>query len=273
MATWALTTFTTLADLATIEEEILQLSSNATNSYTATAVNLATATDPIVTGVTKVDISNGKGITEIVGVVNTTGAIADGHSLTIKLYDSADDVTYAEIHAGQRVYYRAASGAGITLTAADELFRWVVPSDCEDYVKAVITSSASNTGKIDIYTISKLASKIALAKVFMGEDLERMLISAGYEVNESDDEILLDLINNKDLFNYCSHYLSLALIYEDEMTTGDETDIYKVKADRYYKRYKDKLSIVFPLKDIDTNEDGTTDIYKDGTVPVYRFRR
>ena len=66
------------------------------------------------------------------------------------MYDSADNSTFAEIHTGQRVYYRAASGSDIALTAGDILFRWVVPSDAEDYIKPVISSAATNTGKIDI---------------------------------------------------------------------------------------------------------------------------
>jgi len=265
MATWALTTFTTPADLVKIEEEITRFTSIGTTTYSAEALDIA-ATTPTTTGI---DISNGKGIVELVGVVNTTGLIKDGQSLTISVQDS-EDTTYAEIHKGQRVYYRAASGSDITLTADDILFRWVVPSDSEDYIKAIITSNSASSGKVDIYVVSRWASKITLAKAFMGDDLERMLINAGFNVNEADDEVLLDLINNKDIFDYCSHYLTLSLVFEDLMTSGDDTDIFKLKADRYYTRYKDKLEIAFGLKDIDLNEDGTTDIYKDQSLATLR---
>jgi len=266
MATWALTTFTTPADLVKIEEEILRFTSRGTTTYSAEALDIA-ATTPTTTGI---DIRNGKGIVELVGKVNTTGLIKDGQSLTVSVQDSDDDITYAEIHKGQRVYYRAASGSDITLTADDILFRWVVPSDSEDYIKAVITSNSASSGKVDIYVVSRWASKITLGKSFMGDDIERMLINAGFNVNEADDEVLLDLINNKEIFNSCNLYLVLSLIFEDLMTSGDDTDIFKLKANRYYTRYKDKLEIAFGLKDIDINEDGTTDIYKDQSIATPR---
>ena len=275
MATWALTTFTTLADLATIEEEILSNTSIGTNLYTAEAVNISDATNPIATNVASIDVSNGKGITEIVGVVNTAITIADGYSLTVKLYDSADDITFAEINTGSQVYYNAASGADTEIAVDTEIFRWVVPTTCEDHLKAVITSSTNNSGKLDIYSISKLTSKIALAKQFMGEDLERMLINAGLDVgiNYADDEILLDRIANKSIFNYCSHYLTLALIFEDMMESGSDTDVYKLKSDRFLKRYHERMTTAFSLKNMDYNFDDTVDDYKEDSPPTLRIRR
>jgi len=143
MSTWANTTFTTPADLAKIEEEINRQSAVGTTSYTAEALNIA-ATTPTTTSVS---VSNLKGVIEFVSVINTTGAIDSAQSLTVTFQDSDDDVTFAAIHTGSRVYYKAGT---TTLTAGDVLFKWVVPSDTEDYVKAVIASNAANSGKIDI---------------------------------------------------------------------------------------------------------------------------
>ena len=271
MATWALTTFTTPSDLTKIEEEITRFTSIGTTTYTAEALNIA-ATTPTTTGI---DISNGQGIYEVWGIVNTTGAIKDGQSLSISIQDSDDNITYAEIHKGQRVYYRAASGSDITLTAGDVLFKWVIPSDAEDYIQAVISSNAASSGKVDIYVVSRWDAKIALAKSFMGDDLERMLINAGLDttMDYADGDILLDIINNKSIFNNCSSYLTLSLIFEDLMTSGDENDVFKLKADRYYTRYKDKLNIAFGEKDLDINQDGTVDEYKDQSNVTRRITR
>ena len=271
MATWALTTFTTPNDLAKVEEEITRFTAVGTDSYSATASNIA-ATSPTVASV---DVSGTKGTLEFIGKVNTTGVIKDGQSLTITFQDSDDDITFAEIHKGQRVYYRAASGSDIALTAGDILFKWVVPSDAEDYVKAIITSNSASSGKLDIYATSRWSEKIALAKAFMGDDLERMLINAGLDSNMdyADGDILLDVINNKDIFDTSSLYLTLSLIFEDLMTSGDETDVFKLKADRYKKRYDDKMTTAFGLKDLDTNKDGTTDIHKDQSNVTLRVTR
>ncbi len=271
MATWANTTFTTPSDLAKIEEEITRNTSVGTDLYSATAANLAGATPTV----SSVDVSGTKGTLQFIGVVNTTGKIKDGQSLTITMQDSDDDITFAEIHKGQRVYYRAASGSDIDLTAGDILFRWIVPTDSEDYVKAIITSNAANSGKIDIYATSKWTEKIALAKAFMGDDIERMLINAGLDTNMdyADDDVLLDIINNKEIFDECSHYLTLSLIFEDIMTSGDETDVFRIKADRYRKRYESKMITQFGLKDLDIDQDGTTDEYKEQSNVTLRVTR
>lgn len=263
MATWALTTFSTLADLAKIEEEVLSNTSIGTNLYTATAVNIADATNPIATSVASIDVSNGKGVTEIVGVVNTAITIADGYGLTVKLYDSADDITFAEINTGSMVYYRAASGADIEIAANAELFRWVVPSICEDHVKAVITSSIYNSGKLDIYSISKFTDKIVLAKTIMGNDIQELLVNRGYQywTDFSTGEILLDIITNKAIFNIVSSYKTLELVYLD-ISNGVQDTINYSKMEMYRKLYKSSLDTAMHYVDLDINQDGTTDIYK-----------
>ena len=263
MATWALTTFTTPADLAKIEEEIARFTSLGTKTYTAQAL-------AVVSTSTGIDISGGKGVFEVIGSVNTGGAVTD---LSISIQHSDDNITYEEIHDGQRVYYK--SGL-VTHTTGSVLFRWVVPSDSKDYINAIFTSSIADAAfKLDIYIVTRWNDKIELAKAFMGDDLELMLINAGLDSNMdySDGDILLDVINNKSIFDYCSHYLTLSLIFEDLMTSGDENDIFRLKADRYYKRYKDKLDITFRLKNIDEDQDGTVDDYKEESIITHRLVR
>ena len=258
MADWSAQTFSTLTTITKWEADILDFTSAADNDYLATAVDIADDTDPITALVTSVDVSAGKGVTEIIGVVNTTGYIKKDYSLTISIRDSADDSTFAEIDAGQRVYYRTTSLSNITLTAGDVLFRWVVPSHCEDYVKCYITSSANNAGNIDIYTISKWSDKITQAVALMGVDVEMALVSRGYSVDYDADEVLLDVINNPTDFIIPCDFKTLQLIYED-LSGGDEDSGFWKKALWYKQRYEIQLKKATNLVDLDTDLDGDTD--------------
>jgi len=274
---WEDAVLATSASLAEIESEINKLTSAGENTYTATAVNLADATNPITTGVTSVDVSTGKGVIEILGIVNTTGSIYEDKHLIVSIRDSADDSTFTEIDSGQRVYYRLATGAKITLTEDDVLFRWVVPSHCEDYIKAYITSDGANLGKIDIYAQAVWGAKLDVAKEFLGEDLERMLKNAGLDVNfdyaADTPDILLDVINNPEIFARAHAYLTLALIYEDLGMGSAEDDIYRIKCRRYYEKYNEKLNTAWGLKNLDFDLDDTVDEYKDDEPAPNRIRR
>ena len=269
MATWALTTFTTPADLAKIEEEITQFTSLGTKTYLAQSLSPQENTNG-----TGIDISGGQGIYEVIGVVRNTGTTNPFKQVAFAIQDSDDGVTYAEIDTGQLVYNTGVTTT--TFTSGDTLFKWVIPSHAENYIRTALTANVGvSTIRFDVYVVSRWSDKIELAKAFMGDDLERMLINAGLDSNMdySDGDILLDVINNKDIFDYCSHYLTLSLIFEDLMTSGDENDIFRIKADRYYKRYKDKLDITFPLKNIDEDQDGTVDEYKEESIITHRLVR
>jgi len=271
---WSDATLSSNTSIAKWEKEVLALTSNASNSYLATAVNLATATDPITALVTSQNIENDKGVLEIIGVVNTTGYIKDGQSLTIKMYDSADDDTYAEIHYGQRVYYKAASGSNFTLTEGDVLFRWVVPTDAEDYIKCVITSAATNTGKIDIYTLGKWADKIELAKDQLGVDLSRMLMNVKLDanMNYADGDVLLDIIYNPDVFATCSDFKTLELIYLD-LSDGNRDSPHWQKMELYKELYNRELPKAWSLKILDVDLDDDADFYNEDTPAVSTFIR
>ena len=276
MATWANTTFATLADLAKIENEILTMRGSGSDDYTATAVNIGDAEDPITALVSSVDVSNSKGC-EVVGVVSKEATIAVGKSLTIKIYDSADDITFSEINTGSVVYERLAEEieGEVTIAVGTELFRWVIPTTCENYIKAMISSDATNTGSIDIYVNSVYDNKMEVAKQFMGEDIERYLLNDGYgdDLDYSGGDELKDVITNLSIFKYPYIYLTLHLIYEDFVQTASEDDEFKFKSERYLRRYKDRFDAVYSLKNISRDADGTTDDYKEDSNSAPRIMR
>ena len=272
MGTWSDAVLTTTTSLAKIESEINALTSAGSNTYLGEAVDIDDATDPITTGVSAVDVSDGKGTLEIWGIVNTTGAIVTGHSLAIKIYDCAtEDGTFIEIDTGQRVYYRAIAA---TLTAADVLFKWVVPSHCEDWVKAVISSSASNSGLIDIYAVAKWTNKIELAKDLLGEDMERSLMNENLDrfIDYAAGEDLKDIVINPEIFLIACTYLTASLIYEDLANT-DENSIFYKKSLNYRTKYKKQFNKSYILKNLDPDLDGDADIFKDKTPVVPLIKR
>jgi len=271
---WSSETLSTLTTISKWEREIIELTSYADNEYMATAVNIADDTDPIATLVDSISVSGGKGTLEILGIVNTAVTIADGYSLTIKMYDSADNSTFAEIHNGQRVYYKAASGSDVEIAAGTELFRWVVPSDCEDYIKPVITSDANNSGKLDIYSISKWSDKIDKAKDIIGVDIELELQNRGYQqfVDYDIGEVLLDMVKNPAEFIIASDFKALELIYLD-LSGGNEESNYYQKAAMYQQRYDNAFRKALKLVDLDTDFDADTDEHQANVHHVGRTTR
>jgi len=268
---WSSETLSTITSLATWETEILSLISNATNDYLATAVDIADATDPITTGVSSVDVENGKGVIEIVGKAKTELTIQNTKALTIKIYDSADDVTFAEIHSGSRCYYKAGSA---TITAGTTLFRWVVPSDAEDFIKALITSDATNSGTIDIYTEAKLTNYITNGKTQVGVDIELELQNRGLTsyIDFAGGEVPLDMINNASEFGMCSDFKCLELFYED-MSSGDETSPFYGKMELYSNRYKTAFRNAMKLADIDEDLSGSDIDYQANVESIGRNKR
>ena len=265
MGTWSNATLSTTTSLAKIESEINELTSSGAKTYLAEAVDIDTATDPIVTGISAIDISDGKGSLEIWGVVNTTGAIASEHSLRIKIYDCATESgTFVEIDIGQRIYYRDIAA---TLTEDDVLFKWVVPSHCEDWIQVVISSSTSNSGKIDIYAVAKWSNKISLAKELLGEDMERSLMNENLDhfINYADGEDLKDIVFNPTIFSIASDYLTLSLIYED-LANADEDSIFYKKSQNYRVKYERQFKKAYNLKNLDLDLDSDADIYKSKEV-------
>ena len=255
---WSSTTLSTVSSIAKWENEILQLTSAGTTSYFADGLDIASDTVPL--SANSVDVSTGKGVLEIIGKISREIIIKQDTEFSIKFQHSDDDSTFSDIHTGARQYYLKPA-SDTTITVDTELFRFVVPSDCKDYIKPYITSSVNHSGGIDIYVVAKWQDKIDAAKDILGTDVSLRLMSTGYDVDEANDEVLLDLINNPTIFSTASDFLTIALIYED-LSMGDEDSIYYKKMELYRRRYESALEKASKLIDIDLNFDGTTDYYK-----------
>jgi hypothetical protein len=85
---------------------------------------------------------------EVVAAVASAVTLADAKTLSIKLQDSADNETFADL---ATIYTVTADGA-TSIVAGTVLGRFVLPTDCEDYVKAVLTTDdAAAAGAVSVY--------------------------------------------------------------------------------------------------------------------------
>jgi hypothetical protein len=264
---WATQTFTTIDDLLKLESEITRLTSTGTASYIGEGVSIAAAAPEF----DSITVSRGD---EVVAIAATQLTVKDGEELTIYLVDSDDDTTFANIATGNVNYSVTPSGGDLTVTADTELFRWIVTSDTEDYLKAVATSAAVNSGTISIYSTSKWADKISVAKDYMAVDIELMLINNGFRdyVDYSAGDEPKDLITNLSIFDMASHMKTLELIFFD-LARGDEDSIFWHKMVYYREMYKLHLDKAWELKNIDVDLDGDTDNYRDKTENTRSFTR
>lgn len=84
----------------------------------------------------------------LVGKVNAEISLADTKVLTVKLQDSADNTTFADV---VTLYTKTASGA-TTIAADTELFRYIPTSSLRTFAKVVITTTdTSAAGKVDVF--------------------------------------------------------------------------------------------------------------------------
>jgi len=94
------------------------------------------------------NLAGTNGSIEVVAVVNSEISLADTKVLTVKLKDSSDGTTYADM---QTIYTKTASGA-TTIAADTELGRFIIPTNAKPHIKAnIVTTDAAATGKIDIF--------------------------------------------------------------------------------------------------------------------------
>jgi hypothetical protein len=85
---------------------------------------------------------------EIIVEVETQVALADTKVLSVKLQDSANDSSFADL---ATIYTKTASGA-TTLAAGTILARYIVPTSARKYLKAVITSTdTQQSGKLNVF--------------------------------------------------------------------------------------------------------------------------
>lgn len=99
-------------------------------------------------------ISGTQGGIEVIAKVGATAlGLADTKVFTIALQQSSDNGVadaYAALHT---LYTVTASGATV-VAAGTELGRFIIPTNAERYIKAVLTSDdAAMTGTVDIYPV------------------------------------------------------------------------------------------------------------------------
>ena len=245
--TWAAAVLSTLASITKIESEITQLITSGEKDYSVTAANVAAAITP-----TGLDVSEGKGVLEIVGIA-ATECVFSGFSIT--LTDSDDDSIYAAYGTGLTVYAKTGTVAADTI-----LFKYVIPSDFEDYFKPAITIGTS-TGTISIYANSKLDDKIDIAKKMLGTDMSLLLQNnkiLSYIDIENDE--VLDCIYNPSTLGVASDFKVLELIYSD-LARGDGESQFWQKSLSYRKRYLEYYPKLAKNLVIDLTQDGSNLVY------------
>jgi len=259
---WNTTTLTTTADLSKIEREINELIEASGNDYFAASINMATSaiTD-------SVDCKGG--MIEIIGKVAEDITIKDGNSINITAEHSQDDNTFVNINNYNIVYYQAASGSDIIIDADTVLFRFVVPTNMYDYIRFTVTTDATNTGRLDIYTISKWEEKITIAKNKIKNKLETHLVMRGYRdyVNYDNGEELINIIANPETFSMSSNYLTLHYIFRDLATLQDVDSMYYAKQREYKKDFDEEFEEAIRRINYDYDQDGSTDEYKTDATP------
>lgn len=245
---WSAATLTTLDTMSRIEREVTQLVSDGDTVYSVQDGNIATELDP-----DSIDVSDGKGITEIVGVAETE---LRTDTFSIAVTDSDDDVTFATFGTGLVLYAETD-----TVAAGTELFRYVIPSTMQDYFKPKITEGSS-IGTISIYAVNRYANKIELAKEQLGIDLSEMLINNGIlSYIDVDTDDVLDCVYEPSKLGTTSDLLTLSYIYRDLARGADENSLYWQKHLAYMEEYKDSLRKNCKLLVIDLTQDGNNLIY------------
>ena len=245
---WDAATLSTLASLSKIENEITQLDSAGSKSYSIQDADVASAITEA-----SLDVSDGKGLIEVIGVAETE-CVFSGFS--VKVMESDDDSTFAEYGTGLTIYSKTGTVAADTV-----LFRYVIPSDFEDYFKPDITIGTS-TGTISIYIESKYNNKINIAKEMLGDDLSELLINNGllnYIDIDADD--ILDCIYVPADLGLTSDLLTLSLIYRDKARGAEDDSLFWQKSKNYYHEYEESLRKKTRLLVIDTAQDGTNLVY------------
>ena len=253
---WATTTLSTTASLAKLEREINSLIQSSGTNYLSDGFDIAVAS-----GVSSAINVKG-GMIEVIGIAVTELTVKDTKELTIKMTDSADNVTFAEIYLGSILYTKTASGDE-TIAADTELFRWVVPTNIEDHIKAAITSDSTNVGTIDIYTQSKWEDKIDAAKNKIKNKINTWLVMRGYknypDYDADTPEVLIDLVANPTEFSIASDYLSLHYIFRDLAVSKGEDSIWYVKSKEYKKDFDEEFNEAIRRITLDLDQDGSAD--------------
>lgn len=87
---------------------------------------------------------------EVIAAVNAEVTLADTKVLSVKLQDSADNSSFADLE----TLYTLTSDGGDVLAAGTVLGRFIIPTTARRYVKAVLVSDdAALTGKVDVFAV------------------------------------------------------------------------------------------------------------------------
>jgi hypothetical protein len=257
--TWDATTLSTVASLAKFEKEITELVSVGSKTY---SVQDGDVSDAIAPG--SIDVSDLKGTIEVIGVAETQCVLS---GLSIAITESDDDSTFTTYGTGLTIYSKTG-----TVAAGTELFRYVIPSDFEDYFKPSITIGTS-TGTISIYANSIWDNKIEMAKAIIGTDLSLLLINNKLrEYLEEDDDILDSVYNPTDL-GLVSDFKTLELIYSDLARGADTPSLFWQKSKEYRRKYDEYFLKSVKMLTIDLYQDGTELIYYADLDFISEFKR
>lgn len=97
------------------------------------------------------EVSGTHGGIEIKAVVTTELALADTKVFSIKIQESSDDGD-SDAFADKHTLYSVTASGATTVAVDTVLGLWVVPTDAERYLKAVLTSDdAAMTGAVSVY--------------------------------------------------------------------------------------------------------------------------
>lgn len=247
--TWDAATLSTVASITKFEKEISQLESIGDTTYSVTAASVAAAITA-----TALDVSGGKKTLEIIAIA-ATKCVFSGFSITVTDSDSDDDDTYAAYGTGLTLYSKTG-----TVAAGTILFKWIIPSDMEDYFKPAITIGTS-TGTVSIYANSVWADKIELAKSIIGTDVALLLNNNNLRTYLDDDDDVLDSIYNPTALGLASDFKALELIYKDLARGAETPSLYWSKGKAYAESYKEYLQKQVKMLTIDLYQDGSNLVY------------
>ncbi len=95
------------------------------------------------------DLGNTQVALEVVAEVGSVDlAITDTKVFSIKIQDSADNSSFADL---ATVYTITAADGNGAIVASTELGKLVVPPNARRYVKAVLTTNNADTGKVNVF--------------------------------------------------------------------------------------------------------------------------
>ena len=116
-----------------------------------------------------------------------------------------------------------------------------------------------------LMTTDQTAAKITRAKKLLKRQIEAWIAGKGITVDESDSEILIDVIANPEIFDVTSDYLTLFLLYQDLYFNNSE-GLYMAKRDYYETEWEDAYILAQSGINWDYDQDGTVDDYRKVTV-------